>query len=138
MSRRTERVGKVIQHAVGRILRRELSDPRIDTARTSITRVAVQEDLLRAKVYISVIGSDASQRRAVEALNGAAGRIQGQLGHVISLRHMPVLEFVFDRQFKGTLETWKVIGQAMDEIHQKERRQEQLPDPETTGAPEPT
>ena len=127
MSRRTERVGKLIQNAVGRILRTELADPRIDTARTSITRVEIPEDLLRAKVYVSVIGTEAQQRRAIEALNHAAGRIQGELSRQISLRNTPLLEFLTDLRFKGTMETWKIINQAMEEIHQKERRQAPSP-----------
>jgi len=32
MSRRTERIAKVMQQAIGLILRKELADPRIDTA----------------------------------------------------------------------------------------------------------
>jgi ribosome-binding factor A len=138
MSRRTERVGKVMQHGIGRILRRQLSDPRIDTARTSITRVEVQEDLLRAKVYVSVMGSEAEQSRAVQALNHAAGRIQAELKHQISLRHMPVLAFVTDRRFKGAMETWEIIREAMAEIQEAEQRRGETadsppePDNETT------
>ncbi len=45
MSRRTERIGKLLQQTIGQILLRALSDPRIDVVRTSITRVKVQEDL---------------------------------------------------------------------------------------------
>ena len=77
MSRRTERIGKLLQQTIGQILLRALSDPRIDVARTSITRVKVQEDLLRAKVYVSVMGSDVQQRLAIQALNHAAGRVAG-------------------------------------------------------------
>ena len=120
MSRRTERIGKVIKQSVGRILRTELSDPRIDTARTSITRVEVQEDLLRAKVYVSVIGTEAEQRRTVRALNHAAGRIQLEMRRDVSLRFMPALEFLTDEQFKGALKTWQLIQQAMDELREKE------------------
>lgn len=120
MSRRTERVGKLLQQEIGRILLSELSDPRIDTARTSVTRVEVQEDLLRAKVYVSVLGSDSRQRRSVEALNHAAGRVQGILRREVQLRHMPVLEFLPDQHFKTAQKTWEIIRQAMDEIHARE------------------
>ena len=123
MSRRTERIGRAIQQGIGRILLTSLSDPRIEPARTSITRVRVQEDLLRAKVYVSVLGSDPQQRRGVEALNHAAGRVQALLRREIQLRQMPVLEFIADEQFKGTLRTWEIIREAMDEIRAKEQTQ---------------
>jgi len=123
MSRRTERIAKLFQQEIGRILLTELADPRLDPARTSVTRVTVQEDLLRAKVYVSILGTDAEQRRGLEALDRAAGRIQSKMLDRVSLRHMPVLEFHTDEQFKGALKTWEVIREAMDEIHEKERAQ---------------
>jgi ribosome-binding factor A len=123
MSRRTERVGKLLQQTIGRILLSELSDPRIDTARTSITRVRVQEDLLRAKVYVSVLGTDVQQRLSIQALNHAAGRIHAILRREVQLRQMPSLEFLPDEQFKGALRTWEIIRQAMDEIQTKEDAQ---------------
>ncbi|MHC4717601.1 MAG: 30S ribosome-binding factor RbfA [Planctomycetota bacterium] len=134
MSRRTERIAKVMQQAIGLILRKELADPRIDTARTSITRVEVQEDLMRAKVYVSVIGSEAQQRLALEALNHAAGRIQAELTGRISLRHTPVLEFLTDKRFKGAMQTWEIIRQAMDEIEQNRQRPDAAAEAEAADA----
>jgi ribosome-binding factor A len=115
-----ERIGKLMQHAIGQILMRNMSDPRIDPARTSVTRVVVQEDLLRAKVYISVLGEEADQDKALEALTRAAGRVQILLRGDVQLRTMPVLEFLIDEQFKGTLKTYSIIQKAMQEIRDKE------------------
>jgi hypothetical protein len=36
------------------------------------------------------------------------------------LRTMPVLEFLIDEQFKGTLRTYSIIQKAMQEIRDKE------------------
>jgi ribosome-binding factor A len=122
MNRRTERIGRLMQKQIGRILIAELSDPRIDPARTSVTRVRVQEDLLQAKVYISILGTDAEQRRGLAALQHAAGRVQGLLKRRISLRRLPRLVFLADEQFKGALRTWQIIRQAMDEIRAREAK----------------
>ncbi len=122
MSRRTDRIGKLLQETIGQMLFRELSDPRIDAARTSITRVKVQEDLLVAKVYVSVIGTEARQRLTVRALNHAAGRINALCRREVKLRHMPALEFHPDEQLKGAIKTCDIIREAMDEIHEKEAR----------------
>jgi len=136
MSRRTERIAKVMQQEIGRIILTDLADPRIDTARTSVTRVQVAEDLLRAKVYVSVMGPEAQQRRALAALARAAGRIQSLLGRRIQLRFLPVLEFLPDEQFKGTMRTWEIIRQAMDEIHAKEAEQARQNDQVEANAPD--
>lgn len=123
MSRRTERIGKLMQHAISTILLREISDPRIDMTLTSVTRVEVQEDLLAGKVYVSVMGSEADQNRTIAALNHAAGRIRGLLRKDVSIRHMPSLTFFTDEKFKGALKTWEVIRQAMVEIKEKESKE---------------
>ncbi|MHC4562642.1 MAG: 30S ribosome-binding factor RbfA [Planctomycetota bacterium] len=120
MSRRTERVGSLLRSTIADVLFRHIADPRIDPARTSVTRVEVPEDLLTAKVYVSVMGEPAEQRRTLEALRHAAGRIQDLMMRQVSLRHTPTLVFVLDEQFKKTMATLSLIQQAMDEIHEKE------------------
>lgn len=112
----------------------KLSDPRIDPARTSITRVEVQEDLLAAKVFVSVMGPEAAQRRTIRALVHAAGHIQELLARRVHLRHTPVLDFVLDEKFKETLHTYELIEQAMEEIRQKET---QSADSRAAGTQEP-
>lgn len=134
MSRRTQRIANLIRNALGAILLSKLADPRVDPARTSITRVKVPEDLLTAKVFVSVIGTPAEQRKTVTALQHASGHLQELLGREISLRHTPVLQFEPDVQFKKTIETLELINKAMAEIHEKEQdQQEARSDSETPG-----
>ncbi|MFP4354663.1 MAG: 30S ribosome-binding factor RbfA [Phycisphaerae bacterium] len=120
MSRRTQRVSNLIRNALAEILHKRLADPRIDPARTSITRVEVPEDLMTAKVYVSVMGTEGQQRKTIAALQHARGHLQELLGREISLRHTPVLQIEFDKQFKKTIETLELIQQAMDEIDRKQ------------------
>ncbi len=129
MSRRTERVSSLIRNMIGQLLLTKISDPRIDPAKTSITHVEVPEDLLTAKVFISVLGKPAKQRNALRALQHASGHIQELIGRQLTLRHTPVLEFVMDETFKKTLKTLELIQQAMDEIQVKEADQD--PDAES-------
>ena len=137
MSRRTERVGSLIRNTIGQLLLSKLSDPRIDPAKTSITRVEVPEDLLTAKVFVSVLGTEGEQGRTLRALTHAAGHIQELMMRQISLRHTPTLEFVADTGFKRTLQTYAIIDQAMEEIRQKEQaRQGGTPDGPAEGLAE--
>ena len=134
MSRRTDRVGNLIRQILAEAVHRRLSDPRIDPARTSLTRVEVAEDLLTAKVFVSVLGTEADERRTLRALAHAAGRLQEMMRREITLRHTPVLSFLPDVQFKKTLKTLQLIDQAMDEIRQKEQaRAEAAGGPDAPG-----
>lgn len=120
MNRRTQRVANLIRNTIGQLLLAKIADPRIDPARTSITRVEVPDDLLTAKVYVSVMGTEAEQKLAVQALRHAAGHIQELMMRQISLRHTPQLDFVLDEQFKKMIQTYAIIEEAMKEIRQKD------------------
>jgi ribosome-binding factor A len=127
MTRRTERIGKLIQDVIGELLLSKISDPRIDPARTSVTRVEVMEDLLTARVYVSIMGTDTQQRAAVRALQHASGHIQELMMRRIELRCTPRLTFELDVNFKKTLKTFELIQKAMDEIRAKDEARSQTP-----------
>ena len=120
MTRRTQRVGSLVRDALGRLIKADLSDPRIDPALTSIVRVEVPEDLMTAKVFVSVLGDEALQRKTLRALKHAAGHIQELLGRRLALKHTPRLTFEFDKNFQGTLEIYRIIEDAMQEIKDKD------------------
>lgn len=120
MSRRTERVGNLLRELIAEALMRRIADPRIDPGRTTITRVEVGEDMLTAKVFVSVMGEPADQRRCVAALSHASGHIQELISPDITMRNMPILSFHADEKFKKTMETLSLIQKAMDEIQDKE------------------
>ena len=77
------------------ITRREIKDPRIEEL-TIVTEVKVSRDLGHAKVWVSRFGDRAAVAASVEALNHAAGFIQGVLSKRISLRTFPKLSFHLD------------------------------------------
>ncbi|MBL7219902.1 MAG: 30S ribosome-binding factor RbfA [Phycisphaerae bacterium] len=120
MTRRTQRVGSLLRDTLGRLILTELSDPRIDPARTSVIRVEVPEDLLTAKVFVSVLGDDALRSKTLRALRHATGHIQEILGKRLALKHTPRLTFEFDKNFQETLEIYQVIEDAMQEIRDKD------------------
>ena len=137
MTQRRERLDTLLRQILGELVLTKLSDPRIDRARTTITRVELAEDLLTARVYVSVLGDEADHRKTLRALKGAAGHLQELMMKQISLRHTPRLEFVFDKEYKKTLQTLQLIQQAMDEIHEKERAaaEDETDAPAETEAP---
>ncbi|MCY2929351.1 MAG: 30S ribosome-binding factor RbfA [Planctomycetota bacterium] len=119
MTRRRERICSTIRRTIAEAILSKVADPRIDPARTSITNVEIAEDLLAAKVYISVLGDEAAQRRTMEAMRHAAGYFQELVGRQIQLRYTPSLEFHTDTQFKKTLETLEAIQRVSEELARK-------------------
>ena len=72
---------------------RELKNSRIPLM-TSVVSVSVTSDLRYAKAYISVMGDETVQRKAMEGLKSAAGYIRREMGKRVDLRYTP--EFVFE------------------------------------------
>ena len=103
---------------LGHLVLAKMSDPRLDPAKVSITRVEVPADLLTARVYISVTGSAAEASKALAALKGAAGYLQERMMERIKLRHTPRLEFRIDEKFRKTMDTLGLISEVAEELRQ--------------------
>ena len=132
MSRRTERVSNLIRNTLGPILLAKISDPRFDPVAASITRVEVPEDLLTARVYISVAGDQKDQSKTIKALRHAAGYLQEQMMKRIQLRHTPRLDFQIDQKLKKTMETLNLLAEVTEELRKKQQPAEPHQSSKTT------
>lgn len=92
---RIDRISEQVRREVDRIIREDVSDPRV-RGTFSITRADVTRDLRFAKIYISVLEED-NREPMLAALRKAAGFIRRELGHNLSLRYTPELQFVHDQ-----------------------------------------
>ena len=92
---RIERVNEQIKREIGRIIQRELGDPRLQFV--TILRVEVSRDLRTAKVYFSALGEDPAAEAAKKARVSAAGIIRRYVGSNIKMRYTPEFHFVYDR-----------------------------------------
>ncbi len=73
----------------------EIKDPRVERL-TTVTEVRLSRDLGHAKIYVSRFGERETLQGSVDALNHAAGFIQGVLSKRISIRTFPRLSFILD------------------------------------------
>lgn len=120
MTRRQEKVARVVKEAVSDAIMNHLSDPRIEGF-VSVTRVEMTADLRIANVYISIFGKDQnSQNKTFTAILHAKNRIQSFVADKISSKFCPVLHLYRDDEFKKTLETMRLIDQAVSEYKKKE------------------
>src|ERR1700730_16564151 len=92
---RHERVGEEILHELGTMVAGELKDPRI-AALVTVTEVRVTPDLKHARVFVSVIGTEAEQKSTIRGLAAAVGYIRHELTQLIQLRRAPEVHFILD------------------------------------------
>src|SRR3954453_20957076 len=114
MSRRTERLGSVIQQELAIMIQRDLNDPRV-LPMTIITRVRVSEGLSIADVFITVMGTPGQQTAALNALKHSAGMMRTRLTKDLSLRLAPFIKFQLDEDLKKELAMMELLDQVAKE-----------------------
>lgn len=92
---RIDRISEQVRREVDRIIREDMHDPRLGGT-YCITRAEVTRDLRYAKMYVSILEDDKAAG-VMSALKSAAGFIRRELGHNLSLRYTPELQFVHDQ-----------------------------------------
>ena len=93
-SGRMRRVDEAMREVLSGAIQSELKDPRVGFV--TVTAVETAPDLRRARVFVSVLGTDAERRRSLEALESAHGFLQRRVAGELRLRHTPTLDFAYD------------------------------------------
>ena len=86
---RVEKVQEAIQHEISNMLLLDIKDPRIKLV--TVTGVNLTDDMSKAKVYVSLYGSETEQEQAWQALNKARGFLRTEIARRIRLRFAPEL-----------------------------------------------
>ena len=91
---RMARINKLLQRYISLLLGQRVKN---DIARNAIiTDVECTRDLEFARVYFTTV--DASMRDPVLAeLQNVKGALRSMLGQILTIRHIPALEFIIDR-----------------------------------------
>src|ERR671934_701954 len=91
---RMRRVNEAVREVVSGHIADDLKDPRIGFV--TVTGVETSPDLRRARVYVSVLGSDDQKQQALEGLRSSAGFLQSKVGEELRMKRTPTLEFHYD------------------------------------------
>jgi len=95
-SHRHERLADQIRIEIAEMIEGELKDPRIGFA--TVTHVDLSPDLRHARVLVSVMGDDASQRETLAGLTSATGFVRREIVQRLRLRRAPELVFALDNE----------------------------------------
>jgi ribosome-binding factor A len=109
MSERLRRVNEAVREVVSEAVG-ELKDPRIGFV--TVTGVETSPDLRHARVFVSVLGSEAKRRKTLAGLTAAHGVLQARLAHELRLKRTPQLAFQYD----PTVERGVRMTQLIDEL----------------------
>ena len=88
------RVDEAMREVLSDALGRDLKDPRVGFV--TVTAVETSPDLRHARVYVSVLGTDAERQASLDGLSSAHGFLQRQVAAELRLKHTPQLAFVED------------------------------------------
>jgi len=122
-----------IQRRVAYCLQFEISDPRASFV--TVTKVELSKDLARAKVFYSVLGSEADRSKTAHMLEGAAGFVRRQLGRVLETRTIPLLSWEYDPSAEDAANLSRLIAEARqrDEAIRSRKVALELADAERTA-----
>src|SRR5205814_572230 len=93
-TRRQQQVADAIHKEISLLIQREMKDPRLGFV--TVTRAEVSPDLQHARVFVSVMGTPEEQAASLKALESAAGFLRHELGHRLTMRYTPALQFRAD------------------------------------------
>lgn len=109
-SHRPARIAEVIRETASEIVLFKLRDPLVKNV--TVTRAEVSADLQRAKVFVSIMGTEQEQQQCLLGLQRAAGFVQKFLGDRLKMRFTPTLLFVLDKGVKNSLEIARLLREA--------------------------
>lgn len=91
---RIRRVNEALREVLSLQIAQGLKDPRVGFV--TVTAVETSPDLSHARVFVSVLGSEAQRVSSLEGLASSHGFLQGAIGRELRMKRTPRLEFVHD------------------------------------------
>ena len=113
-NRRTDRVAEAIREEVATFLAEDVKDPRVQGLVT-VTGVDVTRDLRHAKVYVSVLGTEAERAATYQGLASVAAHLRSRVGRALRLRLAPELVFKEDQSVAHAAHIESLLAGLRDE-----------------------
>jgi ribosome-binding factor A len=103
------RVDGAMRVVLSETIATHLKDPRVGFV--TVTGVKTSQDLRHARVYVSVLGTDAEREVTLEGLRSAVGFLQQRVATELTLKHTPSLTFEYD----GSVDHGMRISELLNE-----------------------
>lgn len=122
--KRVERLNSLLKEVISEVIHDDVRNPHVSALNT-VTRVDITKDLHHAKVYISVIGTDAQKAETIAALNNAAGFIAVNSSKKVVMRYFPELHFKLDDSVDRHMRIEDLLGQISQEREARPHSEEE-------------
>ena len=109
-SNRISRINDEIRRELSELLR-TVKDPRVSEAMLTITHVDTTTDLRYARVYITALDRT-GEKDLMRGLKSASGYLRRELGHRLTLRYTPELQFIADESIAQGAHILEVLNQV--------------------------
>jgi ribosome-binding factor A len=103
------RVDQAMRQVLGDALAQDLKDPRVGFV--TVTDVKTSPDLRQARVYVSVLGDEATRTATLDGLRSAHGFLQGRIASELRLKRTPELSFALDETAERAARLERLIEQ---------------------------
>ncbi|NMC33205.1 MAG: 30S ribosome-binding factor RbfA [Veillonellaceae bacterium] len=114
---RIEKIQEFMQQELSKLILTELKDPRIGFV--TVTGVEVTGDLRSAKVFVSLMGSEAAKKATWNGLEHSLGFLRTEVGRRLGIRHTPELTLHLDT----SLDNSEHIEELLRGLHNAEGKQ---------------
>jgi ribosome-binding factor A len=104
-----------MREEIATFLANDVKDPRI-LGLVTVTGVDVSRDLRHARVYVSVLGSDAQRAATFDGLDGVAAHLRGRVGRALRLRVAPEIEFRNDESIAHAAHIEQLLAQVRRDL----------------------
>lgn len=112
-SRRVLKAAEAIREVVSMAILTDLRDPRIQGV--TVTFVEVSPDMRIAKVHVSIMGNETTQKLCLKGLQSSAGFLQQKIAKRIDTRYTPVIRFELDMGVKKSIAIARTLNEVLPE-----------------------
>jgi ribosome-binding factor A len=112
-NRRADRVAEAIREEVATFLSEGAKDPRL-IAMVTVTAVDVTRDLRQARIFVSMLGTDAERAASLEALASMTGHLRSRLARALRLRIAPEITFKLDESVARAARIESLLAEVRD------------------------
>lgn len=110
-NRRVNQVADTLWKALAVLMKRSLSDPRLQTV--TVTGVDVSSDLRHARIFVAMRDVD-NRDSMMKALQKAGPYLRTMLSKQTALRVVPVLHFYFDESIDRAVKLTNLIDRLVE------------------------
>lgn len=119
--RRIDRLNSLLKEVISEVIHNNVKNPNLPHWIT-VTQVEVSPDLHQAKVHVSVMGDDATKKKALITLKSAAGFIAVNASKKMVIRYFPQLTFYLDESLEHQLRLETVLHKIHEEKATRDKK----------------